>query len=213
LQQGRSLRAIDCATPRPSNNGSGLTTPRTPASDSNFLIKRDFIACVDLPTIGERVQRRVDAANLDDLIRQHGPYAFAIVGRSARAQDKESRQCSGSGRPTGRSLSHRRAGDPRPPRVASEVEEGARQQRRRNVARSRDRDLARPGRAVLPQARSQPRRGRLARDVWLRQVANERREHNWPMAFQAPVADGALKRSIIGLPRASGAAGGHARRP
>jgi crossover junction endodeoxyribonuclease RuvC len=65
--------------PRPSNNGSGLTTPRTPASASNFLIKRDFIACFDLPTIGERVQRRVDAANLADLIREHGPYAFAIV--------------------------------------------------------------------------------------------------------------------------------------
>jgi crossover junction endodeoxyribonuclease RuvC len=73
------LRATDCATPRPSNNGSGLTTPRTPASASNFLIKRDFIACFDLPMIGERVQRRVDAANLADLIREHGPYAFAIV--------------------------------------------------------------------------------------------------------------------------------------
>ena len=39
----------------------------------------DFIACFDLPTIGEGAQRRVDAANLADLIREHGPYAFAIV--------------------------------------------------------------------------------------------------------------------------------------
>ena len=39
----------------------------------------DFIACFDLPTIGEGTQHRVDAANLADLIREHGPYAFAIV--------------------------------------------------------------------------------------------------------------------------------------
>jgi hypothetical protein len=39
----------------------------------------DFIACFDLPTIREGTQRRVDAANLADLIREHAPYAFAIV--------------------------------------------------------------------------------------------------------------------------------------
>jgi crossover junction endodeoxyribonuclease RuvC len=39
----------------------------------------DFIACFDLPTIGDGAQRRVDAANLADLIREHGPHAFAIV--------------------------------------------------------------------------------------------------------------------------------------
>jgi crossover junction endodeoxyribonuclease RuvC len=39
----------------------------------------DILACFDLPTIGEGAQRRVDAANLADLIREHGPYAFAIV--------------------------------------------------------------------------------------------------------------------------------------
>jgi crossover junction endodeoxyribonuclease RuvC len=39
----------------------------------------DFIACFDLPTIGEGVQRRLDAANVTELIRQHGPCAFAIV--------------------------------------------------------------------------------------------------------------------------------------
>jgi hypothetical protein len=39
----------------------------------------DFIACFDLPTMGEGTQRRIDAANLADLIREHGPYAFAIV--------------------------------------------------------------------------------------------------------------------------------------
>ena len=39
----------------------------------------DFVACFDLPTIGEGTQHRVDAANLADLIREHGPYAFAIV--------------------------------------------------------------------------------------------------------------------------------------
>jgi hypothetical protein len=41
--------------------------------------RRDFIACFDLPTIREGTQRRVDAANLADLIREHAPYAFAIV--------------------------------------------------------------------------------------------------------------------------------------
>jgi crossover junction endodeoxyribonuclease RuvC len=38
-----------------------------------------MIEVFDLPTIGEGAQRRVDAANLADLIREHAPYAFAIV--------------------------------------------------------------------------------------------------------------------------------------
>lgn len=33
----------------------------------------------DLPIIGEGAQRRIDAANLADAIREHGPYRLAIV--------------------------------------------------------------------------------------------------------------------------------------
>jgi hypothetical protein len=58
----------------------------------------DFIACCDLPTIREGTQRRVDAANLADLIR-------------SGIRDDPRR--------------HRRAGNPRPPSVAGEVEKGA----------------------------------------------------------------------------------------
>ena len=39
----------------------------------------ELIEVFDLPTIGEGAQRRVDAANLADLIREHGKYSFAIV--------------------------------------------------------------------------------------------------------------------------------------
>jgi hypothetical protein len=53
----------------PGLNGAGAVSDESGA----------FIACFDLPTIGEGAQRRVDVANLADLIREHGPYAFAIV--------------------------------------------------------------------------------------------------------------------------------------
>ena len=43
----------------------------------------NIIACFDLPIIGEGTQRRIDAANLADIIREHGPYAFAIVEQVA----------------------------------------------------------------------------------------------------------------------------------
>jgi crossover junction endodeoxyribonuclease RuvC len=39
----------------------------------------DLVEVIALPTIDEGTQPRVDAANLADLIREHGPYAFAIV--------------------------------------------------------------------------------------------------------------------------------------
>lgn len=39
----------------------------------------EILSCFDIPTIGEGTQRRIDAANLADTIREHGPYAFAIV--------------------------------------------------------------------------------------------------------------------------------------
>jgi crossover junction endodeoxyribonuclease RuvC len=39
----------------------------------------ELIEVFDLPTIGEGAQRRIDAANLADLVREHAPYAFAIV--------------------------------------------------------------------------------------------------------------------------------------
>jgi crossover junction endodeoxyribonuclease RuvC len=39
----------------------------------------DILANFDLPTIGDGARRRVDAANLADAFREHGPYAFAIV--------------------------------------------------------------------------------------------------------------------------------------
>jgi crossover junction endodeoxyribonuclease RuvC len=39
----------------------------------------ELIEVFDLPTIGEGTQRRVDAANFADLIREHGQYRFAII--------------------------------------------------------------------------------------------------------------------------------------
>jgi crossover junction endodeoxyribonuclease RuvC len=41
--------------------------------------KGEILSIFDLPTIGDGAQRRIDAANLADLVREHGPYAFAIV--------------------------------------------------------------------------------------------------------------------------------------
>jgi crossover junction endodeoxyribonuclease RuvC len=43
----------------------------------------DLIACFDLPVTGDGAQRRIDAATLADLIRQHTPYAFAIVEQAS----------------------------------------------------------------------------------------------------------------------------------
>ena len=39
----------------------------------------DLVEVFDLPTIGEGNRRRIDAANLADLIRAHEPYTFAMV--------------------------------------------------------------------------------------------------------------------------------------
>jgi hypothetical protein len=123
----------------------------------------DLIDVFDLPTIGEGAQRRIDAAGLADLIpnmalhfrnRRAGrraPWTGRLVNVPIRAGLRDD------------TWRHRGADDPRLPRVAGEVERGARpQQRRRNVTRSRDRDLAGTGRAFCPQARSQSRRGGLA---------------------------------------------------
>ena len=79
----------------------------------------DFIACFDLPMIGEGAQRRVDAANLPDLIREHGPYAFAIVEQVGARPGRGVRQCSGSATAhanSGHSPTERRTGqiDPLP---------------------------------------------------------------------------------------------------
>jgi hypothetical protein len=105
----------------------------------------DLIAFLDLPTIGEGTQRRVDAANLADLIREHGPYAFAIVEKVGARPGQGVSSMFRFGQAYGR---HRSASHPHPPCLAGEVEEGARpQQRRRNVAYSRDRDMAGTGRA------------------------------------------------------------------
>jgi len=47
---------------------------------SRAVLSRDGLVVVDdLPTIGEGTQRRVDAANLADLIREYGPYSLAVV--------------------------------------------------------------------------------------------------------------------------------------
>jgi hypothetical protein len=44
------------------------------------ILSRDSeIIAGDLPIIGEGTQRRIDAANLADAIREHGPYRLAIV--------------------------------------------------------------------------------------------------------------------------------------
>jgi crossover junction endodeoxyribonuclease RuvC len=43
----------------------------------------DIIVSFDIPTVGAGKQRRVDAANLADAIREHTPYAFAVVEQAA----------------------------------------------------------------------------------------------------------------------------------
>jgi crossover junction endodeoxyribonuclease RuvC len=43
------------------------------------LSREGLVVADDLPTIGDAKQRRIDAANLADLIREHGPYRLAIV--------------------------------------------------------------------------------------------------------------------------------------
>ena len=88
---GADMNIFSCD---PGLNGAGAVSDE----------RGDFIACFDLPTIGEGAQRRVDAANLADLIREHGPYAFAIVEQVGARPGQGVRQCSGSGRPTGRYL-------------------------------------------------------------------------------------------------------------
>jgi crossover junction endodeoxyribonuclease RuvC len=40
---------------------------------------RGIVVADDLPTLGEGTQRRIDAANLADLIREYGPYSLAVV--------------------------------------------------------------------------------------------------------------------------------------
>jgi crossover junction endodeoxyribonuclease RuvC len=47
-----------------------------------------LVACFDLPTIGAGKQRRIDAANLADLIRAHTPYVVAVV-EQASARPKQ----------------------------------------------------------------------------------------------------------------------------
>jgi len=47
---------------------------------SRAVLSRDgLVVADDLPTIGEGTQRRVDAANLADLIREYAPYSVAVV--------------------------------------------------------------------------------------------------------------------------------------
>ena len=43
-----------------------------------------LIDCTDLPTIGEKTQRRIDAANLAAIIRQHDPTRAVIEAVGAR---------------------------------------------------------------------------------------------------------------------------------
>jgi crossover junction endodeoxyribonuclease RuvC len=53
-----------------------------PGIDAGVAImteRLDILACFDAPTIGEGTQRRIDAANLADAIREYSPYSFAIV--------------------------------------------------------------------------------------------------------------------------------------
>jgi crossover junction endodeoxyribonuclease RuvC len=42
-------------------------------------VKGTLEAAFDLPLIGDVTRRRINAAGLADLVREHGPYAFALV--------------------------------------------------------------------------------------------------------------------------------------
>ena len=109
-----NVMAID-----PNLNGAGAVSDE----------RGDFIACFDLRTIGESVKRRVDAANLADLIRQHRPYAFAIVEQVGARLGRGVSSMFRFGQAYGTiPWGHQCAGDPRPPRFAGEAEKGARPQ-------------------------------------------------------------------------------------
>lgn len=69
--QGRSLASCVAAFD-PGLNGGGA-----------ILTRDALLACFDLPTIGEGSQRRIDAANLADLLREHGPYLVAYVEQAS----------------------------------------------------------------------------------------------------------------------------------
>jgi hypothetical protein len=47
---------------------------------------RELIEVYDLPVIGDGARRRIDAANLADMIRAHAPYTLCIV-EFARKRD------------------------------------------------------------------------------------------------------------------------------
>ena len=42
-------------------------------------VKGELRATFDLPLIGDQTSRRINAAGPTDLLREHGPYAFAVV--------------------------------------------------------------------------------------------------------------------------------------
>jgi hypothetical protein len=53
--------------------------PGLSGAGSVVRVNGKLVATFDLPLIGDVTRRRINAPGLADLIREHGPYAFAIV--------------------------------------------------------------------------------------------------------------------------------------
>jgi crossover junction endodeoxyribonuclease RuvC len=102
-----------------------------------------IVACFDIPTIGDGVQRRVDPANLADIIREHGPYTFAIVEQVGARPGQGVSSMFRFGQAYGTILGVIGALAIPVRHLARQMEKGAQpQQRRRNLPRSSDRDMA-----------------------------------------------------------------------
>ena len=178
-----NLIAID-----PGLNGAGAVSDE----------RGDLVEVFDLPTIGEGVQRRVDAANLADLIREHGPYAFAIVEQVGARPGQGVSSMFRFGQAYGTILGVIGA-------LAMPVRHVSPAKWKKALGLNSDGETSRaraietwPAQAgsFCPQARPQPRRGRIAQDVWLRQVASERWEHNRPYAV--PSTGSRWRRRVCG---------------
>jgi crossover junction endodeoxyribonuclease RuvC len=53
--------------------------PGLSGAGSVVHVKGSLVATFDFPLIGDATRRRINAPGLADLLREHGPYAFAVV--------------------------------------------------------------------------------------------------------------------------------------
>jgi crossover junction endodeoxyribonuclease RuvC len=125
----------------------------------------DLVEVFDLPTIDEGTRRRIDAANLADLIRAHTPYTFAVVEQVAARPGQGVSSTFRFGASYGTVLGVIGA-------LAIPVRHVTPAQWKRSLGLNSDGESSRaravetcPCRPVRPQARPQPRRSGLTRVV------------------------------------------------